>query len=101
MPLSSNLSLPLKFTDQNFAGISITSVGDTCIGQIKFQMRVFMVKVVILPPNPKTKKKKNIPFQRMYSTAYSVPLQLPSESVGRLLHPQPEDMPCNGSKPTS
>jgi hypothetical protein len=35
---------------------------------------------------------------RLSATAYSIYLQLPSISGGRLLHPQPEDVPCRGDK---
>jgi hypothetical protein len=35
---------------------------------------------------------------RLSATAYSVYSQLPSISVGRVLHPQPEDAPCRGDK---
>jgi hypothetical protein len=35
---------------------------------------------------------------RLSVTAYSIYLQIPSISGGRLLHPQPEDAPCHSGK---
>jgi hypothetical protein len=69
--------------------------------QVRGFMQIFVTSLFFygeefLAPRP-TPGRRNTPCQ-LSVTAYSVYSQLPSISVGRLFHPQPEDAPCRGDK---
>jgi hypothetical protein len=61
-----------------------------------FRNRLIFYGEELLAPRP-TPSWRTTPC-RLSATAYSIYLQLPSISGGRLLHPQPEDAPCRGDK---
>jgi hypothetical protein len=63
---------------------------------MNFRNRLIFYGDELLASRP-TPKLEYHPF-RLSPTAYSVYSQLPSISGGRLLHSQPEDVPCRGDK---